>query len=89
MDTQQSMDQHTDTSLITTTMILNESSEYEGSHLTFPRQNFTSKDIPAGHAIIFPGLVTHPHFGSELTSGKRYTFVHWTRGPHFPNTEDM
>ena len=88
MDTQRSMDQHTDTSFITTTMILNDSSEYEGSALTFPRQKWDTSSIPAGHAVIFPGLVTHPHYGSELTSGERYTFVHWTRGPVFPKAED-
>ena len=88
MDTQRSMDQHTDTSFITTTMILNDSSEYEGSALTFPRQKWDTSNIPAGHAVIFPGLITHPHYGSELTKGERYTFVHWTRGPIFPKAED-
>lgn len=89
MDTQQSMSQHTDTSLITTTMMLSSPEDYDDGYLTFPRQNFNTKDLPAGFAVIFPGLVTHPHYGSELTRGTRYTFVHWTRGPHFPNTEDM
>jgi hypothetical protein len=31
-----------------------------------------------GHCILFPSMVTHAHYVSELTSGEKYSLTMWT-----------
>jgi hypothetical protein len=73
-DTEQAeMPLHCETSRISLVVKLND--EYEGGDLIFPRQDFTSADVPVGTAMLFPGMVTHPHKVDRLISGNRYTLV--------------
>lgn len=67
---------HTDTSLFTLNLKLN--TDYEGSILTFPRQNWSNKEVPKGYCYIWPGRVTHPHRATPLTKGFKYTLASWT-----------
>ena len=76
MDTQTSLALHTDASLITGSVKLND--EYEGAELVFPRQSFSNIDVPVGHCILFPAQVTHGHRVEPLVSGTKYSFTMWT-----------
>ena len=76
MDKQRSLRLHTDASLVTGSVKLND--DYEGGILEFPRQGITNKDIPIGKCILFPGQVTHPHTSTELLSGTKYSLTIWS-----------
>ena len=76
MDTQKSLGLHTDASLITGSVKLNDN--YEGATLYFPRQDFTNLDVPVGSCILFPSQVTHGHYVDELRSGVKYSLTMWT-----------
>ena len=76
MDTQKSLGLHTDASLITGSVKLNDN--YEGATLYFPRQDFTNLDVPVGSCILFPSQVTHGHYVDELKSGVKYSLTMWT-----------
>ena len=75
-DTQKTLGKHTDASLVTGSVKLND--DYQGATLVFPRQNVTNKDIPIGKMILFPGQVTHGHYVDELTEGTKYSATFWT-----------
>jgi hypothetical protein len=70
---------HNDVSLITLNIKLN--SNYEGCDLIFPRQDFNSKIVPTGHAMIWPSTVTHPHVTNPLISGRKLSVISWTWPP--------
>ena len=76
MDKQRSLRLHTDASLVTGSIKLND--DYEGGILEFPRQGISNKDIPIGKCILFPGQVTHPHTSTELLSGTKYSLTIWS-----------
>ena len=76
MDTQRTLGRHTDASLVTGSVKLND--DYEGATLIFPRQNVTNRDIPVGKMILFPGQVTHGHYVDQLTRGTKYSATFWT-----------
>ena len=76
MDTQRKLNLHTDASLVTGSVKLNDN--YEGADLVFPRQNISNKDIPIGKCILFPGTVTHGHECTELKSGVKYSLTMWS-----------
>jgi len=67
---------HHDSSLITLNVKLN--TDYQGSILEFPRQNWTNKDVPKGWCYLWPSRVTHPHRTTPLTKGSKYTLSSWT-----------
>jgi len=76
MDTQRKLNLHTDASLVTGSVKLND--DYEGAELVFPRQGVSNKDIPIGKCILFPGTVTHGHACTELQSGVKYSLTMWS-----------
>ena len=76
MDTQRKLNLHTDASLVTGSVKLND--DYEGAELVFPRQGISNKDIPIGKCILFPGAVTHGHECTELKSGVKYSLTMWS-----------
>ena len=76
LDTQTTLGLHTDASLVTGSVKLND--DYEGAELVFPRQGFSNKDVPVGHCILFPSAVTHGHKVDELKSGVKYSLTMWT-----------
>ena len=75
-DTQKTLGLHTDASLVTGSVKLN--NDYEGATLIFPRQGVTNKDIPIGKMILFPGQVTHGHHVDQLISGTKYSATFWS-----------
>jgi len=77
LDTQRKLNLHTDASLVTGSIKLND--DYKGADLIFPRQNISNKDIPVGKAIIFPGQVTHGHACTELQEGVKYSLTLWSK----------
>lgn len=80
MDTQKTLGFHTDASLVTGSVKLND--DYEGATLVFPRQEFTNIDVPVGHCILFPSALTHGHYVDELKSGVKYSLTMWTSRYH-------
>lgn len=85
MDTQRSMDQHHDFSVISMSMMLN--GDYEGNYLWFPRQRWSNQNVPIGYATIFPGQLTHPHCATRLLTGNRYGLTGWIRGEDLKNVD--
>lgn len=78
-DTQSSMPLHCEESRVSIVVKLNE--DFQGGLLNFPRQKVTSQDLPVGHAFVFPGMVTHPHYVDQLTAGQRFTLTGFTIPP--------
>jgi len=76
MDTQKALGYHTDASLVTGSVKLNDN--YEGAELIFPRQDFSNINVPKGKCILFPSDVTHGHYVPELKSGVKYSLTMWT-----------
>lgn len=76
LDTQTSLRLHTDASLVTGSVKLND--DYLGADLYFPRQNISNRDIPVGKCLLFPGQVTHGHTCTELTHGVKYSLTMWS-----------
>jgi GR25 family glycosyltransferase involved in LPS biosynthesis len=77
MDTQTSLANHHDASLVTGSVKLND--DYEGADLIFHRQGISNKDIPVGRCILFPGMVTHGHECMPLRSGVKYSLTMWSQ----------
>lgn len=79
MDSQRGMGlHHDDMSDVSVSVVL--SSDWTGEGLEFPRQQWSSGGEPVGHAVLFPGKVTHPHYAPEITSGVRYSQTWWLKG---------
>tara|TARA_R110002153_G_scaffold241317_1_gene396272 strand:- start:2842 stop:4620 length:1779 start_codon:yes stop_codon:yes gene_type:complete len=76
LDTQKELGLHTDASLVTGSVKLNE--DYEGAELLFPRQKFSNINVGVGQCILFPGEVTHGHEVPPLLSGVKYSLTMWT-----------
>jgi hypothetical protein len=74
-------DLHNDQSMITLNIKLN--NNYKGCDLIFPRQNFSTKEIPVGYATIWPSTVTHPHYSTPLIEGVKYSVISWSWPPHW------
>lgn len=70
---------HHDISQLSGSIKLN--SDYQGAELEFPRQNFTNHDIPLGHMLVWPSLVTHPHRSAPILGGVKYSATVWFELP--------
>ena len=77
MDGQRALPLHSDASLVTGSIKLND--QYTGGELYYPRQDFKNTDIPVGQCILFPGQVSHPHQSLELKSGTKWSLTVWTK----------
>jgi len=77
LDTQVSLSNHCDASMVTGSVKLND--DYEGAELYYHRQKVSNKDVPVGRAILFPGQVTHGHECQKLISGVKYSLTMWTQ----------
>lgn len=75
--TQKSLSCHHDASLVSTIVYLND--EYTGGDTYFPRQKYSTENVPVGKMVLWPGQVTHGHEGREVTSGSKYALVIWTQ----------
>ena len=67
---QASLPTHTDQSLLSFTISLNDPSEYEGGGTYFKGIDRAVDAPAAGHAVLFPGKVEHG--GHPITAGRRY-----------------
>lgn len=76
VDTQKSLGLHTDASLVTGSVKLNE--DFEGAEVIFPRQNFSNINVPKGRCLLWPSEVTHGHEVPDLISGTKYSLTMWT-----------
>ena len=47
----------------------------------FPRQDVTNIDVPVGHLLAWPSLVTHPHAAEPVTAGVKYGLTIWFEVP--------
>ena len=72
-DNQSSLGLHTDKSIFSIIVSLND--DFEGGGTSFPRQKIERIVPPAGNALIFPGRLTHPHAGHPISKGERYLMV--------------
>jgi hypothetical protein len=70
---------HFDQSMFSMSIKLND--DYTGCDLVFPKQKFDNKKVPVGYALVWPSLITHPHYANELISGEKYAMTCWTIPP--------
>ena len=70
---------HHDIAQVSASIKLNE--DYEGAELEFPRQKFSNREIPVGHMLAWPSLVTHPHLSTPITRGIKYSATVWFELP--------
>uniref|UniRef100_A0A7S4BK02 Fe2OG dioxygenase domain-containing protein n=1 Tax=Chrysotila carterae TaxID=13221 RepID=A0A7S4BK02_CHRCT len=70
---QPSLPTHSDQSLLSFTIALNDPREYEGGGTSFPTLGLALDAPNAGHAVLFPGKLLHG--GAEITRGTRYVIV--------------
>ncbi len=64
---------HTDNSLLTLFIKLNDN--FKGCETIFPRQNWDTSKLKVGNMIIFPGVITHPHYTKKLISGQKFSLI--------------
>jgi hypothetical protein len=65
---------HSDFSNFTFSAALLDSEEFEGGELVFPKQRYSVK-IKRLDMVLFPGGITHPHYTSPVTSGRRINLI--------------
>lgn len=70
---------HNDVSRLSTLVKLNDG--YEGGETVFPRQKYSSVELPVGYVLIWPGMVTHPHEVKPITAGTKHALTIWTYPP--------
>ena len=70
---------HHDVAQVSASIKLND--DYVGAALEFPRQGVDNSRVPVGDALVWPSLVTHPHRGTPLTSGTKYSLTIWCELP--------
>lgn len=76
VDTQKSLALHTDASLVTGSVKLND--DFEGAEVVFPRQNFSNSNVARGKCLIWPSQVSHGHYVPDLIKGTKYSLTMWT-----------
>ena len=76
---QETLRLHHDVAQVSASIKLN--SGYEGAELVFPRQGFSNADVPVGHLIAWPSLVTHPPESLPLRSGEKFSLTVWCELP--------
>ena len=73
VDTQKELPLHTDASLVTGSIKLND--DYEGGEFLFWREHHVP--LKKGQVAAFPSNFMYPHEVRETTKGTRYSFVSW------------
>ena len=79
MGQQETLRLHHDVAQVSASIKLN--TGYEGAELVFPRQGFSNAEVPVGHVIAWPSLVTHPHESLPLRSGEKFSLTIWCELP--------
>ncbi len=54
---------------------------YAGGRLEFPRQGWHNGEVPVGHLVVWPSLVTHPHRSTPVEAGVKYGVTLWWKLP--------
>lgn len=70
---------HHDIAQVSASIKLND--DYQGAELEFPRQKFSNQEIPVGHLLAWPSLVTHPHRSTPITRGVKFSATVWFELP--------
>jgi len=78
---QESLRIHHDVAQVSASVKLND--DYEGGELAFPIQDVTNAEVPVGHVLAWPSLVTHPHETRRLRSGVKYALTVWCELPSY------
>lgn len=86
-DTQATLDPHHDAALVSFAMPLN--AGYEGGTLTFPRQHWDSREVEVGTLVAFPSRVTHVHWVTPVTAGRRYAMTVWIAPSDHPPADSI
>jgi hypothetical protein len=76
---QEELRMHHDVAQVSASIKLNDG--YEGGALDFPRQGWNTADLPVGTLVAWPSLVTHPHAGTSLVAGTKYSLTIWCELP--------
>lgn len=76
---QEELRMHHDVAQVSASIKLNDG--YEGGALDFPRQGWNTADLPVGTLVAWPSLVTHPHAGTPLAAGTKYSLTIWCELP--------
>ena len=76
LSTQAQLALHTDASLVTGSVKLNDG--YKGGVLNFPRQNWNNFHLKVGQCLLFPGQLTHGHESTPLSQGTKYSLTVWS-----------
>ena len=71
---------HHDVAQVSASVRLNDG--YEGGALEFPRQGFSTAEVPVGTLVAWPSLVTHPHRSAPVRRGVKYSLTIWFELPH-------
>lgn len=71
-----SLNPHHDLSAISWNIKLNDG--YQGACLEFPRQEFSNKETPVGHLLMWPSTITHYHQVPPIEQGIKYSVTGWT-----------
>ena len=85
--TQPALDPHHDAALVSLAMPL--SAGHEGGVLTFPRQHWDSREVEVGTFIAFPSRVSHVHWVTPVTAGKRYAMTVWIAAQDQPPADPI
>lgn len=78
---------HVDRTLISCNIKLNDN--YEGCNIHFPLQKFSNEIVPIGHAVFWPGSLTHPHYVDDLKSGEKFSTCILIPPPRRSETETV
>jgi hypothetical protein len=73
---------HHDVAQVSASVKLN--AGYDGGELVFPRQGVSNLDVPVGHLLAWPSLVTHPHAAEPVAAGVKYSLTLWFEVPGPP-----
>ena len=86
-DTQAALDPHHDAALLSFAMPLN--AGYQGGVLTFPRQHWDSREVEVGTLIAFPSRVSHVHWVTPVSAGRRYAMTIWVAPTDHPPADPV
>ena len=77
---------HHDVAQVSASIKLNDA--YTGAELVFPRQSVDGQvadnsSVAVGEALVWPSMVTHPHYSAPIRSGTKYSLTIWCEVPSY------
>jgi predicted 2-oxoglutarate/Fe(II)-dependent dioxygenase YbiX len=77
MKTQQSMGEHFD-EWSDVSVAVGLDADFDGGGISFPAWGgWSTREVPVGHAVLFPGKVSHLHRADPITRGVRHSMTWW------------